>query len=723
MDTTTTFSSHPKVASIHLTSRLNVTQKQYINVNEDQINQQNENLDGNISNIQSEPSKCGSLRSLFFNQQNKNESLKTQIKQNDANNSIVSNENINDILDGSSQIPQNNSNNDSKNVLNSNNDSKNVLNNNNNSGKDIKGKDESDSRNYSDLNFAYKKSSSWLPWSPDFFIWSPTNHARARFAEARLLARFPLFVPSTSSNYLNSNHGGHIYPTSEDGDTIVYDASSTSFVESEDPALEVDAKMSKLLEAKAAGDDVLEAAQELTTAKNDSKIAPTIGNFKNKNIEDIPKSKSQTITYDLGNQKISYKDNSFVFDFVNDHKDINDNTNADNYSSVDLDSLTKFRSIKSKTNQVLARLGLVKIDDNKDNLINTLIIERTDNASIAKEEEPPKNVLVMTHGYGAGIGFFYRNFGMISELDGWRTYSIDWLGMANSGRPKFPKKNKNESVESVVQKTEDFFIDSLEEWRKVNKIDKFTLLGHSLGGYLSSCYAMKYPDRVEKLILVSPAGFGNQPPDFEKQFSSLGFIPKVLIGMWSNMWDFSPMQIVRSAGPFGPKLVKGYTNRRFAYLEEKERSDFHSYLYHISSHDGCGEYALTRLLIPGAFARVSLSDRISKIKCPITFLYGANDWMKYEHAMDLVKNIPNDRLRIGLIQHAGHHLYADNHVSYNMALSEELDEVLRNKSIENNNYHWKPYRNAPPSWVKTSKNYTYGIKYTYLSKSSIKSLD
>jgi len=35
--------------------------------------------------------------------------------------------------------------------------------------------------------------------------------------------------------------------------------------------------------------------------------------------------------------------------------------------------------------------------------------------------------------------------------------------------------------ENSIQKAEDFFIDSLEEWRKVMKIDKFILLGHSLG--------------------------------------------------------------------------------------------------------------------------------------------------------------------------------------------------------------------------------------------------
>ena len=35
--------------------------------------------------------------------------------------------------------------------------------------------------------------------------------------------------------------------------------------------------------------------------------------------------------------------------------------------------------------------------------------------------------------------------------------------------------------------------------------ERVVLLGHSFGGYFAACYAMKYPQRVESLILASPA--------------------------------------------------------------------------------------------------------------------------------------------------------------------------------------------------------------------------
>ena len=73
-------------------------------------------------------------------------------------------------------------------------------------------------------------------------------------------------------------------------------------------------------------------------------------------------------------------------------------------------------------------------------------------------------------------------------------YAFDLLGFGRSSRPKF---------QGSPEQVEETFINSIEEWRKALGLQKIILLGHSFGGYLSSCYALKYPDvYVDNFVLL-----------------------------------------------------------------------------------------------------------------------------------------------------------------------------------------------------------------------------
>lgn len=203
-------------------------------------------------------------------------------------------------------------------------------------------------------------------------------------------------------------------------------------------------------------------------------------------------------------------------------------------------------STDASENTTVARVGLVELSG-KNRLINTLVIKQQNSGSSAidmseaaveqKDREtddqgrtpiaqtkldikstadnhdnsvisppgPGERAIVVCHGYGAGMAFFYRNFHSLSQIPNSKIYALDWLGMGGSSRPDFKfKHTQKSSVQQVVKDSEDFFIEGLEEWRQIQKIEKMVLIGHSLGGYLSVAYALKYPQRVEKLILVSP---------------------------------------------------------------------------------------------------------------------------------------------------------------------------------------------------------------------------
>lgn len=129
--------------------------------------------------------------------------------------------------------------------------------------------------------------------------------------------------------------------------------------------------------------------------------------------------------------------------------------------------------------------------------------------SVERVEEEVEQNLVMLHGYGAGLGFFYRNFEGLSRVPGWKVYALDLLGMGRSSRPPFRIRAKDR--QTSIREAENWFIDALEEWRIARKIDRFTLMGHSLGGYMAVAYALKYPGHLNKLVLASPVGIPEDP--------------------------------------------------------------------------------------------------------------------------------------------------------------------------------------------------------------------
>ena len=59
-------------------------------------------------------------------------------------------------------------------------------------------------------------------------------------------------------------------------------------------------------------------------------------------------------------------------------------------------------------------------------------------------------------------------------------------------------------------------------------IEKICLVGHSMGGYVSFCYAEKYPERIENLTLISPVGV---PPPGNRDYSNAPFHIRFLFGI------------------------------------------------------------------------------------------------------------------------------------------------------------------------------------------------
>ncbi|SMR62768.1 unnamed protein product [Zymoseptoria tritici ST99CH_3D1] len=368
----------------------------------------------------------------------------------------------------------------------------------------------------------------------------------------------------------------------------------------------------------------------------------------------------------------------------------------------------------------------------KNRYLNEFSVERTG--------EQTDNNLVMLHGYGAGLGFFYKNFEPLSRLPHWKLYALDMLGMGRSSRPTFKISAKDR--EAKTREAEGWFVDALEEWRVKKGIDKFTLLGHSLGGYMAVCYALKYPGHLNKLILASPVGIPEDPNavsealpepgdstlanEFTQDASKQKQPRKPLPGWLVTLWDanVSPFSLVRWSGPMGPRLVSGWTSRRFSHLPAEECQALHDYSYSLFRQRGSGEYALAYVLAPGAFARSPLIRRIHGVGrqfleahsepspddatltaavankarengIPVVLMYGENDWMDVggghdskkrieaakkkalDQASDREKQLENGDVKVTVIRKAGHHLYLEGYEQFNEEILGELKDVER----------------------------------------------
>lgn len=317
---------------------------------------------------------------------------------------------------------------------------------------------------------------------------------------------------------------------------------------------------------------------------------------------------------------------------------------------------------------------IINTDIGNGNYIHEFYIENTEEPKGTLARTDAVKDVVLVHGYAASLGLFFDNFDLLSSVPGIRIHAIDLLGFGLSLRPKYPKFGSKTAKD--VADNENWFVDSLEEWRRRRGIDRFVLIGHSFGGYLSCAYALKYNCNlvlasgasrrmIDKLVLLSPVGVerhqnsllrgaalalgqvsparrqleNDQDPtvDLSRELTAnqQDIIDNTeetpepetpgapeLRGRRTVRWlwekNVSPFSLVRNLGPFRSISISRWTTHRFSHVYFQDPQKFqtiHDYFYRIFNSAGSGEYAITRVLTFGALARMPLLDR-----CPEPFV-------------------------------------------------------------------------------------------------------
>lgn len=252
--------------------------------------------------------------------------------------------------------------------------------------------------------------------------------------------------------------------------------------------------------------------------------------------------------------------------------------------------------------------------------------------------------LVLLHGYMNAGAYFYRNLGGLAHYYT-NIYALDMLGWGLSSRPSMKELVDRNNRSLSIDTAEDFFVESLEAWRAAHDIDRMILCGHSMGGYMSVAYTERYPERVERLLLLSPVGVPdeNDPAVQERRqrFQST-WRGRAFFGFFRTFFERTTIgSVLRNylGEERAYRAAHNYVQQRLPEIIDAEESKtVADYLYYNAVLPGSGEFFVHNVLNSLVMARRPLLYRIPNLQVnSVTFFYGSTDWMDLSGGLNTQK--------------------------------------------------------------------------------------
>ena len=124
-------------------------------------------------------------------------------------------------------------------------------------------------------------------------------------------------------------------------------------------------------------------------------------------------------------------------------------------------------------------------------------------------EAGPGPVIILLHGLGGDTTNWAATVPALAPK--YHVYVPDQIGFGQSDKPIM-----NYRVATLVEFLNQFY--------KKLGIEKATVVGNSLGGWAAASFAISYPEKIDKLVLVSAAGYTSKRwggPELNKELYSL----------------------------------------------------------------------------------------------------------------------------------------------------------------------------------------------------------
>ncbi|CAI2302366.1 unnamed protein product [Caenorhabditis sp. 36 PRJEB53466] len=323
-------------------------------------------------------------------------------------------------------------------------------------------------------------------------------------------------------------------------------------------------------------------------------------------------------------------------------------TTAANWMSLTDESLERLKRVEArilKSSDVNYESQFVQVRFKKGEVYTVSVKPRD-------TKETNGDAIVLIPGLAAGVAMFTANFNECAKNH--FVHSFDPLGFGRSSRPRFSGDNAISELEMV---------EAMEDWRKAMGIERMYMVGHGLGGYLASAYALEHPSRVAHLILADPWGFAEKVEPNEKLIKPYAWMS--FLGGVAGY--FNPYMPLRLMGPYAPAIVRKLRPDLAIRFPGMRDNDIYKYVYYLNLPDPTGETAFHNMTLPVGWAKRPMIKRFNGIdkSVGVTFVYGSKSWIDPGPAMDIQQAREDSYVDIKIIRGAGHHVYADDPDAFN----------------------------------------------------------
>jgi pimeloyl-ACP methyl ester carboxylesterase len=244
--------------------------------------------------------------------------------------------------------------------------------------------------------------------------------------------------------------------------------------------------------------------------------------------------------------------------------------------------------------------------------------------------------VILLHGFGEDHYIFNSTVAMLEKTN--TVYAPDLLGTGMSSINTFPS---NFSIE--------YLADSIAALLQHEKIENCTLLGHSMGGYITVAFAKKYPQYLKGFGLLHSTALPDTPIKIENRLRGITFIQK-----------FGAASFLETTAP---NLFGSFTQKNHPQII----TDF------IQSIPAFTNEALTHYY-QAMMARPDVTSVLEATQLPVLFILGDQDMpVALEDTLPQTK-MPK-RAYLYVLENCGHMGMLEQPINFNKAVLDFLDKV------------------------------------------------